>query len=113
MLPAGGMCYLSEWPKSFLKAVIRHYSRYQVRAGADTAVVTLDTEPQHRCHGAYRGHICADACAPTWGEARPATSRCAEYCGHAWVVCTGVMCWGQRASLACGFPPLPTTPALS
>ncbi|XP_045433580.1 harmonin isoform X5 [Pipistrellus kuhlii] len=24
------MCYLSEWPKSFLKAVIRHYSRYQV-----------------------------------------------------------------------------------
>ncbi|XP_066894228.1 harmonin isoform X1 [Kogia breviceps] len=24
------MCYLSEWPKSFLKAVIRHYSHHQV-----------------------------------------------------------------------------------
>lgn len=31
VLPTGGMCYLSEWPKSFLKAVIRHYSRYQVK----------------------------------------------------------------------------------
>lgn len=34
VLPEGGMCYLSEWPKSFLKAVIRHYSHHQVRRWA-------------------------------------------------------------------------------
>lgn len=31
VLPMGGMCYLNEWPKSFLKAVIRHYSHHQVK----------------------------------------------------------------------------------
>lgn len=36
VLPAGRMCYLSEWPKSFLKAVIRHYSHHQVRHWASS-----------------------------------------------------------------------------
>ena len=31
-----GMCYLSAWPKSFLKAVIRHYSHHQVRQWASS-----------------------------------------------------------------------------
>lgn len=35
-LLAGGMCYLIEWPKSFLKAVIRHYSHHQVRQRASS-----------------------------------------------------------------------------
>lgn len=53
MLPMGGMCYLNEWPKSFLKAVIRHYSHHQVKKikkrwglppcrGADTVAAPLD-----------------------------------------------------------------------
>lgn len=33
LLLAGRMCYPSEWPKSFLKAFIRHYSYHQVRPG--------------------------------------------------------------------------------
>lgn len=36
VLPAGGMCYVSEWPKSFLKAVIRHYSHRQVKTSASS-----------------------------------------------------------------------------
>ena len=43
------MCYLSEWPKSFLKAVIRHYSNHQVRVGFfQTRELTLALPPGHR-----------------------------------------------------------------
>lgn len=43
------MCYLSEWPKSFLKAVIRHYSNHQVRMGFfQTRELTLALPPGHR-----------------------------------------------------------------
>ena len=43
------MCYLSEWPKSFLKAVIRHYSNHQGRVGFfQTRELTLALPPGHR-----------------------------------------------------------------
>lgn len=36
VLLVGGMCYLNEWPKSFLRAFIRHYSHHQVRLWASS-----------------------------------------------------------------------------
>lgn len=72
VLPTGGMCHLSEWPKSFLKAVIQHYSHHQVRP--EPRLLSPWTPSGST---AVTGRM-AVMCVHPLGEARPATSGCAE-----------------------------------